>query len=1601
MERTRRAVAGVLALSLMLTPPLGIAAPKASRPATPASERAPHVAGELLVKLTLGAARQQRPDLGNDVLAVQAFRVPKKLATQEIARWRLVKVNKNQDLRRARGRLLKNPNVEAVEYNFIRKASAIPNDPSFGNLWGLHNTGQTAGTYDADIDAPEAWDLAFDGGASMPEPVLVGVIDSGVDHTHPDLGPIMWRNPGEIAGNGIDDDGNGYIDDIHGWDFVSNDADPMDDNGHGTHVAGTIHAMHGNGIGVAGVAPNAMIMALRFLDGAGYGSDSGAISAVLYATHMGARITNNSWGGGAYNQALYDAIAAAAASDSLFIAAAGNETMNTDEVASYPAGYNLPNIVSVAATDHNDGLAYFSNYGATSVDLAAPGVDIYSTMPGAGYANMSGTSMASPHVAGVAALIRGKFPALGYAAVRDRLLGSVDQLPQLAGKTATGGRLNAYNALDTDVHPPAPVSDLLVAGTTATSLDVAWSGTGDDGLAGEATRYEVRYAPYPLDSSNYQSASVLPVAAVGLAGTPHFAKLSGLSPTTTYHVLVQAFDNMGNPSPLSNVAIGTTEAAAVLFQDDVEQATVSWELSAGAIWHRTTNHYNSPITAWHYAVEGKGTYNTGTTNSGSLTTPMISLAGIANPALQFSYTLQTEQSDYYDIAQVQISTDGVSYAPIWTGSDVAQMTTVLLDLAPYQGQSIKIRFHFDTKDGAINDFQGWVVDDVIVFGSASQDPVAPAPVMDLAASWNSQIVELNWTATGDDDMSGAASRYDIRYLLNEPIDPSSFERAVQLEGEPMPAPAGMPEHFAVPLPGPGVYHFAMKVIDEAGNESLLSNPAVVEVQSNRVTLFRDNFESGSQAWSFYGSDGIGGDGLWHISSHRAHEGSSVLYYGKPDTLNYDTGARNYGTATSKPIDLFGVWDAKLTFIDARSGEMGGYDVSVVEVSTDGGATWTQVYQAGYSDGTFAPRSVDLAAFDGQLIQIRFRFDTIDQGANAYEGWLVDEVSVTGASANGGNLPPVANPGGPYAAAPGVLIPFNGTGSYDPEGSQLQYHWSFGDGATAMGATPQHSYAAAGSYPVTLTVFDGQLEHSASTTVSVGNQPPKAVVKGPSSLARHQVGTFDGSGSSDPEGSPLSYEWHLGGSVIATGPMPSYAFPAPGTHVLTLMVFDGSLGAASEHSVTVTNTAPLASFTGPAQVYRNDTATFTSTATDADGDALLHTWKVDGAAVGGGQSLSYTFTSLKTHLVELQVSDGYDTHASTMYVTVNNRAPVAAISGPNTAYKNQTVLFDAGGSSDADGDPLAFSWSVNGAYAGNGKTLSQVFKAAGQHTVVVTASDGASASSASLTVSVPNRAPLASFTAPAQVQRNQAVRLDGSASYDPDADGLTYSWTANGVSIGNGAVSFEHAFTTSGSYTVTLTVSDGTASDTVSQTITVTNSAPSASISGPNMANRVDPVTFVANAQDADGDVLSYLWKLNGQTVGTASSLTHKFSILGANNLELYVADGDGQTVVKQTVVVENLGPSANAGPDQNVAQGATVTLDGAASSDPDGGINGYFWKQIAGPSVSLYSAGASKVSFKAPKVRGWEIVALTFELTVVDSDGASASDQVIVHVSRE
>ena len=397
--------------------------------------------GRIIVKREPGLTAGERADLRRDAGTELVRSLP-------VPRTEVVEARPG-GLEQALRTLAADPDVIYAEPD--RPVRALTDDTFFRLQWGLENTGQivdgAAGVADADVDAPEAWAVTRGAGET------VAVVDTGIALAHPDLVDRIGSNPGE-SDNGLDDDGNGLVDDLRGWDWVDRDATPEDANGHGTHVAGTIAATADNVNGVAGVAPQAAVIPLRVLDANGSGSTSNVIAAFEWAGRAGIPVVNASLGSDYYSRAEQDVIARHP--DTLFVVAAGNAGANVDAVPTYPCGLALANVLCVGASTNRETAAAFSNFGAQAVDLFAPGHRIASTYNPTGYGYMDGTSMAAPHAAGAAALVRAAGPASGTAGLKAALLGSTEPKPAYAGRSLTGGRLNAATAIDVAQGNVAP-----------------------------------------------------------------------------------------------------------------------------------------------------------------------------------------------------------------------------------------------------------------------------------------------------------------------------------------------------------------------------------------------------------------------------------------------------------------------------------------------------------------------------------------------------------------------------------------------------------------------------------------------------------------------------------------------------------------------------------------------------------------------------------------------------------------------------------------------------------------------------------------------------------------------------------------------------------------------------------------------------------------------------------------------------------------------------------------------------------------------------------------------------------------------------------------
>ena len=511
----RRAMSFALIFAVFMS----IVISRASVDSTPSSApQVTYAADQILVKFRAETAAfiLEQSGAGDSLLGEGTS--AEMLSTAESDGSYLINLNGKMSVEDAVAQATKDPRVEYAEPNYLCSTTdTTPNDPFFGEMWGLRNSGPSTSSVKAgaDIAATRAWDLT-----TGSETVVVAVIDTGVYLQHADLASNAWVNPREIPGNGIDDDANGLVDDVNGWNFFANNnrvyTDPAVD-GHGTHVAGTIGAVGNNGLGVTGVAWQVKLMSLKFLDKTP-GAIDGAVRAINYVIEqkrrgVNVKVINASWISSGDSRALHDAIAAAGTSGILFVCAAGNGGADSigddnDGTPTFPAAWtDLSSLISVAALDSGDNLATFSNYGRATVSVAAPGVSILSTYPPDGssasgsYAYMEGTSMATPHVTGIAALLAARYPALVPAEIKQRIMATVQPLPGLVGKIAASGRVNAYNALANSI-PEAERPAISALEATSKSLAVMGLGFVSPAMIVEANGM-------PLPSPRYDNASKL------------------------------------------------------------------------------------------------------------------------------------------------------------------------------------------------------------------------------------------------------------------------------------------------------------------------------------------------------------------------------------------------------------------------------------------------------------------------------------------------------------------------------------------------------------------------------------------------------------------------------------------------------------------------------------------------------------------------------------------------------------------------------------------------------------------------------------------------------------------------------------------------------------------------------------------------------------------------------------------------------------------------------------------------------------------------------------------------------------------------------------
>lgn len=1368
------------------------AAPKSDKSPKPIAAK--YQPQELLVKFKPGIGKNKIDSIakGHGAIKIKSFKPLRGKHGLPIERWRQIKVGKKTDIKKTLAHLSRHPSVEAVELNFVHTPHLLPDDPSFSEQWGLDNDGLPFGQDDADIDAPEAWELT-----TGSREVIIAVIDSGIDYNHPDLAANIWQNQDEIAGNGIDDDDNGYIDDIRGYNFAADNADVFDYETHGTHVAGIIGASSNNSVGVSGVSWNVQLMPLRFFGGPESGSNAAAVNAILYAIDNGARVINASWGGSTYSQILADAIAAANDEGVLFVASAGNDEVDNDVYRSYPASYELPNIISVAASTYYDSPANFTNYGRYSVDLMAPGYQIISTTVTNSYQTFSGTSMAAPHVTGVAALLLSQDPMRNAARLKDAILNTVDPShPNFRYLSLSGGRLNAFNALSClpsalalQFQSPVPSftnafpAEGLSIQTRVSSCDISINdalvtvsfdngeadlalfddGQHNDGAAGDGV-YANTWLPQAAGKVVMTAtASHSSLIATSDSREGHVREhMSYKQVPTTYNWIDTSSGTVHPLTDESNVTIpigfdfnfyGVTRStitisdngyltfgSAVPFFDYLNADMPQWPLP---------NDIIAPYWDDFHLTKGGQVVSLleGTTPNRRLTIAWVDVPhyyslGAALDAASFQATLYEESGD---IVFNYKDTDFGTF-----GDDFTSGISATVGLEDPSGEEATL----------------YTFDDPIVFNETAiryyRIPYAPGPdnrwpfaKINLPSYIN---VPRNYVYTFDGSPS-----YD------PDNDPFSYSWNL---GDGTTASGPSPSHA---YSSSGVYNIRLVVNDgefdsEPYNATLniynrlpaariwapYSADKKTEVTMSGAKSTDDDGDPLTYSWDFGDGTSASGDNVTHTYTQTGSYTITMKVFDGEDWSLPAT--ENITINNNQPFAILG----------------GPYYATPNQViQFDGSASYDKdndplAYRWDFGDGTTGTGPTPTHQYSSN------GYYTVSLIVNDGE-----EDSVTrNTTATIKNLAPTANAGGPYNGFKNQAIVFDGSASSDPDGDALSYYWGFGGNTTVSGVAPSYVFTSAGTYTVTLRVSDGSTGSGLdSAVVTVVDQAPIANAGGPYSGLKNQAIVFDGSASNDPDGDDLSYSWNFGDGTSGSGSNPSHTYSLHGDYTVSLTVSDGQNSVTATTIVTITNQAPVANTGGPYSGLKNQAIIFDGLASsDPDGDALTYSWNFGDGKTGSGITPSHVYYSGGTYTVTLQVSDGNIASAPvSTTVTVVNQAPVANAGGPYSGWKNDNITISGALSSDPDGDSLQYKWSFNNSYS-TSPTASFRSSTSGTFTIQLWVNDGeVDSAPVSTTVTVSNRPPLADAGPDQSVTPSSTVYLDGTNSYDPDEPINQISW----------------------------------------------------------------------------------------------------------------------------------------------------------------------------------------------------------------------------------
>ncbi len=541
-------------------------------------------------------------------------------------------------------------------------------------------------------------------------------------------------------------------------------------------------------------------------------------------------------------------------------------------------------------------------------------------------------------------------------------------------------------------------------------------------------------------------------------------------------------------------------------------------------------------------------------------------------------------------------------------------------------------------------------------------------------------------------------------------------------------------------------------------------------------------------------------------------------------------------------------------------------------------------------------------------------------------------------------PPVADPGGPYSGNEGQPIAFDGTGSFDPDGGLLGYVWDFGDGTTATGATPSHTYAAGGPFVVTLTVTDPEFLTDVATTTATVNRTPAANPNGPYAANLGQPISFSSAGSSDPDGDQLSYLWDFGDGSTATQRNPNHTYSSGGIFTVTLTVTDpGGLSDAGTTTATV-NRPPVANPNGPYTANLGQPIAFSSAgSSDPDGDTLTYRWDFGDGSTSTAANPTKTYATGGVFVVLLQVMDpGGLTNQVSTTATIN-RPPVAEANGPYTASLGQPINFSSAGSSDPDGDTLAYLWSFGDGTTSTQANPTKTYAVGGVYTVTLRVTDPGGLFAEDTAEATIARPPVANANGPYTGNQGQPIAFSSAGSSDPDGQALTYLWTF-GDGTTSTAANPTKTYAVGGVYTVTLRVTDPDLlfdEDTTTATI---NRPPVAEANGPYTGNQGSPIAFSsAGSSDPDGQVLTYLWTFGDGTTSTQANPAKTYVVGGVYTVTLRVTDPGGLFSEDTAEATVNRPPVAEANGPYTGNQGSPIAFSSAGSSDPDGQALTYLW----------------------------------------------------------